>query len=25
MHNNVVSPRSVNVVFQRLSFVIQKG
>ncbi|KAK2372319.1 hypothetical protein QL285_073465 [Trifolium repens] len=25
MHSNVMSPRSMNVVFQRLSFVIQKG
>jgi hypothetical protein len=25
MHSNVVSPKSVNVVFQRLGFVIQKG
>jgi hypothetical protein len=24
MHNNVVSPKSLNVVFQRLSFAIQK-
>jgi hypothetical protein len=25
MHSNVMSPRSMNVVFQRLSFAIQKG
>jgi hypothetical protein len=25
MHSKVVSPRSTNVVFQRLNFVIQKG
>jgi hypothetical protein len=25
MHNNVVSPRSMNLVFQKLSFAIQKG
>ncbi|KAK2399459.1 hypothetical protein QL285_049269 [Trifolium repens] len=25
MHNNIVSPRSFNVVFQRIEFVIQKG
>ncbi|KAK2397766.1 hypothetical protein QL285_059309 [Trifolium repens] len=25
MHSNVMSPRSMNVVFQRLGFTIQKG
>jgi hypothetical protein len=25
MHSNVVSPKSMNVVFQRLNFAIQKG
>jgi hypothetical protein len=25
MHNNVVSPKSVNVVFKRIGFAIQKG
>jgi hypothetical protein len=25
MHNNVVSPKFMNVVFQKLGFVIQKG
>jgi hypothetical protein len=25
MHSNVVSPKSMNVVFQRLDFAIQKG
>jgi hypothetical protein len=25
MHSNIMSPRSMNVVFQRLSFAIQKG
>jgi hypothetical protein len=25
MHSNVVSPKSMNVVFQRLGFAIQKG
>jgi hypothetical protein len=25
MHNNVMSPMSMNVVFQRLGFAIQKG
>jgi hypothetical protein len=25
MHSNVMSPRSINVIFQRLGFVIQKG
>jgi len=25
MHNNVMSPRSMNVVFTRIDFVIQKG
>jgi hypothetical protein len=25
MHNNIVSPRSMDVVFKRIGFVIQKG